>query len=322
VQLIHPEPAQALLGLRAMKSVASAAGAIGPAQRALMEAAKQFVLRIDADIDALAPIAPADFAAGFPDSDLRRQFVNGMLVVALADGMPDPAVTATVETFAEAIGVATPELKHLRQLTEQDLLLFKLDFLRHGHIADIMRDQREQKGLLGLAKGVLGMRGVMEDKALAAKYGAWERLAPDTLGHALFRYYRRNGFGLPGEKGGFPEAGIYHDFSHVLADYDTDMPGEVEVASFTAGYKKRRPFYVMMFAILIFSTGINMRPTAGPTRTGILGDPGMAARMFTALERGGKVGIDLSDKWDYWPYVDLPIVEARRRLGIPEKIAT
>jgi hypothetical protein len=26
--------------------------------------------------------------------------------------------------------------------------------------------------------------------------------------------------------------------------------------------------------------------------------------------------VDLSDKWDYWPYVGLPIDEARRRLNI------
>src|SRR5437899_9368243 len=52
MQLMHPEPAAALLGLRAMKTIASAAGPIGPAQRALMEAAKKMILHIDADIDA------------------------------------------------------------------------------------------------------------------------------------------------------------------------------------------------------------------------------------------------------------------------------
>jgi len=320
VRLIRPEPQQALLGLRAMKTVASAGGTIGTAARALMESAKQFVLRIDADIDALPPIDPAAFAAGFPGSDLRRQFVNGMLVIALADGIPSPAGTAAVEAFAEAIGVDAPELKHLRRLAEQDMLLFRLDFLRRGHIANIMRDQLDQKGILGLARGVLGMRGVIEDKDLAATYRAWERLKPDSLGHAMFQYYRRNGFGLPGERGGFPEAGIYHDFSHVLGDYDTDMPGEIEVASFTAGYKERRPFYVMLFAVLLFSTGVNVRPTAGSTRIGLLGEPGVAARMFAALERGSHVGVDLSDKWDYWPFVELPLAEARQRLAIPAKV--
>ena len=48
----------------------------------------------------------------------------------------------------------------------------------------------------------------------------------------------------------------------------------------------------------------------------MLGNPGMAERMFAAIERGSHVNVDLSDKWDYWPYVALPIDEVRRRLNI------
>ena len=65
-----------------------------------------------------------------------------------------------------------------------------------------------------------------------------------------------------------------------------------------------------------------MRPTAGQTTVSVLADPGMAARMFAALDRGSQLAIDLSDKWDYWPYVALPIEEARHRLGIPAKATT
>lgn len=302
-----------------MKTVASAGGPIGKVQRTLMETAKEVVLRIDADIDALQPIDPKTFAAGFLDGELRRQFVNGLLVVALADGIPAPAVTSSVEAFAEALGVDAPELRDLRRLTEHDMLLFRLDFLRRGHIADIMRNQLDQHGILGLAKGVLGMRGLVADAELAAKYRAWERLPQDTLGNAVWRYYQRNGFALPGERTGFPEAGLYHDFSHVLADYNTDAPGEIEVASFTAGYKQHRPFYVVLFAVLLFSTGVNVRPIAGETSIGILGEPGVAARMFAALERGSHVAVDLADKWDYWSYVELPLAEARQRLAVPIK---
>ena len=45
MRLIQPDPAAALLGLRAMKTVASAAGAIRPAERAMMEAAQKVILR-------------------------------------------------------------------------------------------------------------------------------------------------------------------------------------------------------------------------------------------------------------------------------------
>ena len=319
MQLMQPDPAAALLGLRAMKMVATAAGPIGPAQRALMEAARRVILHLDADIDTLAPVTPAELAADFPGPALRHQFVDGMLVVALADGVPARTTVARIEEFAEALGVAATELGDLHRLAEHHMLLFKLDFLRRSQIGDIMKNQLEQKGPLGLAKAVLGLRGVMEDTALAARYRAWERLPEETLGNAVWRFYQKNGFSMPGEKGGFPEAGLYHDLSHVLGGYDTDPEGEVEVASFSAGYKRTRPFYMVMFAVMVFSTGVNVRPTAGNVTTGVLGKPGMAERMFAAIERGSQVNTDLSDKWDYWPYVELPLEEARRRLNVVAK---
>lgn len=318
--LLHPDPAAALLGLRAMKTMASVPGRIGSAQRAVMTAGQKVILRLDVDIDALPPIAPDELAAGFQDPDLRRQFVNGMLVVALADGVPSRETVAKVEEFAGALGIRTPELTDLRRLAEQHMLVFKLDFLRRSQVADIMKDQLEQKGPLGLARSVLTMRGLMEDPALAARYRAWDKLPADTLGHSLIAFYRKNGFSLPGERKGFPEAGLYHDLCHVLGDYGTDPEGEVQVAAFTAGFKQTRPFYVVLFAVLIFSTGVNMRPSNEDfTTTGVLGKPGMAERMFAAIERGAQVNLDLSDKWDYWAYVGLPLDEVRRRLNIVPK---
>jgi hypothetical protein len=122
-----------------------------------MEAARRVILRIDADIDALPPISPAELAAGFPSPELRHQFVNGMLVTALADGVPAPETVAKVEEFAEALGISTPEVTDLRRLTEGHMLVFKLDFLRRSQVGEIMRNQLDQHGVLGLAKGVLGL---------------------------------------------------------------------------------------------------------------------------------------------------------------------
>jgi len=321
MRLMRPDPATALLGLRAMKTMASAAGPIGPVQRAVMEAARKVILGIDADIDALTPVTPAELAAGFPASELRRQFVNGLLVVALADGVPARETVAAVEAFAAALGVQGPELGNLRQLAEGHMLVFKLDFLRRSQIADIMKNQLEQKGPLGLLKSVLTMRGVIEDPALAARYRAWGELPEGSLGRTLVDFYKKNGFSLPGERKGFPEAGLYHDLCHVLGGYGTDPEGEIEVASFTAGFKQNRPIFIVLFAVLIFSTGINMRPSNEDfTTVGVLGKPGMAERMFAAIERGNQVNQDLSDKWDYWAYAALPLDEVRRRLNVLPKV--
>ena len=317
MRLLHPDPAAALLGLRAMKTIVTAAGPMGPSQRAVMETAKKVILRIDADIDALQPVTPVELAAGFPAPELRQQFINGALVIALADGVPEAKTVAAVAAFAEALGVDTPALTDLRRLAEHHMLIFKVDFLRRSQIASIMKDQLEQHGPLGLVKSVLTMRGLMEDPALAARYRAWEKLPADTLGHQLIAFYDKSGFSLPGERKGFPEAGLYHDLCHVLGDYGTDPEGEVQVAAFSSGFMRTRPIYIVLFAVMIYSAGVNVRPSNEDfTTIGVLGKPGMAGRMFAAIERGSQVNQDLSDKWDYWAYADLPLDEARRRLNI------
>jgi hypothetical protein len=322
MRLLHPDPAAGLLGLRAMKTMVSAGGPIGPSQRAVMEAARKVILRLDADIDALPPITPGELAAGFPMPELRQQFINGAMVTSLADGVPARETVASIAAFAKALDVDAPQLAHLRQLAEHHMLLFKIDFLRRGHIASIMKNQLEQKGPLGLVKGVLTMRGVMEEPALAARYRAWEKLPADTLGHQLIAFYNKNGFSVPGERGGFPEAGLFHDFCHVLGDYGTEPEGEVQVAAFSAGFMHTKPVYIVLFVVLIFSAGVDMRPTGGEgfATTGVLGKPGMAERMFAAIERGAQVNQDLSDKWDYWRYVELPIDEVRRQLNILPRV--
>src|SRR4029453_34121 len=101
MRLIRPDPAAALLGLRAMKTIATASGEIGPAQRGLMEAARKVILGIEADIDPLPTVTPAELAAGFPGAELRQQFVNGMLVTAGADGVPSRDTLAKGEAFAK-----------------------------------------------------------------------------------------------------------------------------------------------------------------------------------------------------------------------------
>src|SRR5215208_8378699 len=134
MRLVQPDPAAALVGLRAMKTVATTSGALQPAARAMMEAAQKVILRTNHDIDTLAPITANELANGFPGAELRQQLVNGMMVTALADGVPSRETVARIEQFAGALGIPAPELTDIRLLAEGHMLLAKLDFLRRGHI--------------------------------------------------------------------------------------------------------------------------------------------------------------------------------------------
>jgi hypothetical protein len=282
-----------------------------------MEAARQSVLGIEAEIDTLAPLAPAELAAGLHTPGLAEQVVQAMLMAVLADGEPDPAAFARAEGFAAALGVAAPALRTVRLLCEHHMVLFRLDFLRRSHLRDVFADQyRHHGGIRGLAAGVLGIRGLHEDPAIASRYVALGELAPDTFGHAYFEHCRSRGFAFPGEPGGFPEAGVYHDLTHVLSGYGTTPAEELMVGGFTAGYRHVNPFYVILLPALTFGSGVNVTPADQPHVTAVLAAPGVATRVIEAVERGGRVNVDLSQNWDFWPLLPLPLAEARRRLDI------
>jgi hypothetical protein len=282
-----------------------------------MTAAQQSILSTDADLDTLAPIAPVELAAGIATPGLAEQVVQAMLIAVLADGEPDPASEARAGEFAAALGVDAAGLRTVRLLCEHHMLLFRLDFLRRSHFKDMLVDQyRHHGGLAGLAKGVLGLRGLYRDPELAARYDALGQLAPDTLGRTYFHHIRDNGFGFPGEPNSLPEGAVYHDLTHVLSGYDTTPAGETCVGGFTAGYKRANPFYVLLVPALTFGTGVNVTPNPQPTMTGILAEPGVAARFIEANERGARVNTDLSTGWDFWPLMALPLAGARASLGI------
>jgi hypothetical protein len=317
MQLIHPTPEQGLLGLRAMRMVAAADGEIGPAAREIMEAAKQFLLGLETPIDDLPPVSPAVLAAGI-SGPLGAQLCQGMMVVGFADGPVSAAAFARISEFAAALQVDLPALHTLQKMIEHHMVLFKLDFLRHSHIAGVFGQQYQHHGgLIGLAKGLLGLKGLVEEPELAARFLAFGDLPEDTLGHRLFVHYRENGFSFPGEKLGFPVAGIYHDFAHVLGGYHATPGEEMLVGGLTAGFRKQNPFYVILFVQLTFGAGMNMTPVPQPTTKSILAEPGLAARFLRSIERGGAMNTDLSDNWDFWPLVALPIGEVRLRLGLP-----
>lgn len=316
MQLLHPSPAEAEAGLRAMHMLAAARGEAGPATRNLLAAAQKVILHTNYDIDTLPSITPEELAKAFRDPALARQFVQGMTVVSLAEGPTTEAQSKLMRSFAQALGVDDMGVKLLRELAEHHMVLFRLDFLRRSHIADAAKAVLHRDGFMALAKSIAMFRGMREDPAIAARYEALGKLPPNTLGYAFYHHCRDHGFAFPGEKLGFPEGAIYHDFTHVLSGYSTEPEGEVQIGGFTAGYKKHNPMMVILFVILTFSAGVNVTPLPQPEARGILATEGLAEKFFKAIERGSRLPIDLSDNWNYWDWVGKPLAQAREELKI------
>ena len=72
----------------------------------------------------------------------------------------------------------------------------------------------------------------VEDPVLADTWMGFSELPHGTLGRAVWDMYRTRGFGLPGSVGGASAYLAQHDFVHVIADYGTNLDGELEVTTY------------------------------------------------------------------------------------------
>ena len=116
-----------------------------------------------------------------------------------------------------------------------------------------------------------------------------------------------------------------HDFVHVLADYGTNLKGELEVFAFI-GRADPDPKGFAWLATLtgLFETGYI--PTTGffdrDVRERVIQAPGMHQRVADAIRRGKVVcqryGVDLFEV-DYYDLAARPVAEVREMLGVPPK---
>jgi ubiquinone biosynthesis protein Coq4 len=193
-------------------------------------------------------------------------------------------------------------------------MALRIDVLRRFWAIDKLRERIDAEGLGAALRFVRANAGQLEDAALARRFAALRALPEGTLGREYIRYLERNGWPLPGEKGALSDVIVFHDMTHVLGDYGTDPRGEVEVACFSAGFRREEPFTFVLFVLLQFHVGLRMTPGA-KAEQGYFD----VERALTALERGAAMSIDLTSDWNYWDVIDVSVEELRRRYGIRPK---
>ncbi len=320
MQLITPPASVVPFGLSALTMVARAAdGGLAHTHRVLLDTVQRVLLRTELDVDALPEVAPDTLAGHFNDPGLARQLVRGMIVMGLAVGPATREQTDLIGRFAHALGVEEPAVRAIEHLAHEEMLLFVIDLHRRSNLRDyVTNEYRTQGGIFAVVKSLMELKGVVHDDALAARFRALADLPEGTLGRGFVEHYRTNGFTFPGDKGGFPMGAIFHDVGHVLGGYDATPEGEMQVAAFQAGYRRtENSFFTLLFAVLLHTAGVNVSPLPMPKHPGRIGEGDLAARMLHAMERGSQLVVDLGDAWDFWPHMASPLVEVRRRLGVP-----
>jgi hypothetical protein len=295
-------------------------------QAELLEAIASALTGISVDYRALEPLGPQEFAdvLAASDSGYRRRIVHHMVLGELVL-RPIPVVVAhRVATYAEALGVKDDFVRVARRYAQGAYGLAWMDLQRSGFVEHVREADGEQApGRPAPTPDPFEPAKV--DPELAARWAAFAELPPETLGRCVWEMYDARGFGLPGTPDGAPAYLAQHDFVHVLADYGTNLKGELEVFGFI-GRADPDPKGFAWLATLIglFETGYIS--TTGffdrDVRERNIRAPGMHQRIADAIRRGKVVcdrfGIDLFEV-DYYELADRPVGEIRERLSMPPK---
>jgi hypothetical protein len=315
----------ALLAVRGIAAAVAPAGGLEPIQVGLLGAVVQALGGTDPGLTSLEPIGPDELAealATWP-AIARHRVVHHMVLGELVLRPIPPEVARRVEAYATALEVDDRFVRVARRYAQGGFGLGWIDLHRSGfteHWERARTDQLRTSVQLEdqLAAGV-------EDADLARLWLGFGDLPPGTLGRAVWDMYRTRGFALPGSVGGASAYLAQHDFVHVLADYGTNLQGELEVfALIGRADPDPKGFAWLATLIGLFGTGYvaDAGFFTGDLREPRLDDPAVHVRIADALRRGrdvcDRLRTDLLDV-DFHDLAPLIVEEARDALAIGPK---
>jgi hypothetical protein len=297
-------------------------------QAGLLEAIASALTGVAVDYRALEPLGPDELAEVLTGRDLgyRQRIVHHMVLGELVL-RPLPIVVAhRVAKYAEALGVKDDFVRVARRYAQGAYGLAWMDLQRNGFVEHVQEAGAEEATAPARRRGAPDpFEPAQLDPDLAARWDAFAELPAESLGYSVREMYDSRGFALPGTPGGAPKYLAQHDFVHVLADYGTNLKGELEVFAFI-GRADPDPKGFAWLATLIglFETGY-IADTGffeRDVRERNIQAPGMLQRVADAIRRGKVVsercGTDLFEV-DYYALAESPVGEVCDRLGVPPK---
>src|SRR4051794_3991609 len=295
-------------------------------QANLLEAITSALTDMSVDYSTLEPLGPEALADVLAGHDLRyRQRIVHHMVLGELLLRPIPVVVAhRVATYAQALGVTDDFVRVARRYAQGAYGLAWMDLQRNGFVEHV-REANDDASVGRAVPAPEPFQPAHPDPELAARWTAFADLPSGTLGRCVWEMYDGRGFGIPGTAGGAPAYLAQHDFVHVLADYGTNLKGELEVFGFIGRADPDPKGFAWLATLIglfetgyISSTGFFDRDV----RERNLRAPGMEQRIADALRRGKLVceryGVDMFDV-DYHELADRPVEDVRELLRVPPK---
>jgi hypothetical protein len=312
---------------RGLATAVAPADGLTEVQAALLGAIASALTGYDVDYHDLEPLDPDDLASVLADrdDDYRRRIVQHMVLGELVLRPLPVDVAARVAQYAKALEVEDQFVRVARRYAQGAYGLAWMDLQRSGFAEHVAASAEPDATAHPARSGAFDPAQV--DPELEARWNAFADLPPGTLGQAVSDMYAGRGFAVPGAPGGAPEFLAQHDFVHVLADYGTNIQGEIEVFAFIGrADPDPKGFSWLATVIGLFETGYieNTGFFVRDVRDHSVQGPGMHVRLADAIRRGkgvcGCLGTDLFEV-DYSARARMPVEEVRAELGIPVKSA-
>ncbi len=310
---------------RGIGTAVSSAGQLTEMQASLLRAVTLALTDVDVDYHGLEPLGPDELAEALDGRSVeyRHRIVHHMVLAELVlRPLPDE-VAHRVEQYATTLGVDDDFVRLARRYAEGKFGLAWNDLRRSG-FTDRWDDER-MRSLYTQADFQDPFDSGVVDDDLARRWEAFEMFPADSLGRQTWEMYTIRGFAFPGAPGGAPAYLAQHDFVHVIADYGTQLEGELEVFTLIGrADPDPRGFAWLATMIGLFETGYVHQQGffQVDVRDRHLQTSGMTDRMADALRRGKEIatgfGTDLL-RVDFHAIAHHPLDEVRTMLRVPAK---
>jgi hypothetical protein len=279
------------------------------------------LMKYDCDFHTLPAISIDEFARRMPEQEKRNEVIDLMLAVEMLCAEIPKETSDAVTLWASKLGIHNDGIALLRDLANKSIALAQQDFYRTNYY----HDKDLEDSTFPELENNYGLRAIMltieASPELEARYEALQHCPDKSLGRGLWDFYKKRGFTFPGVEGSVNHAVAHHDWIHVLADYDSDGIGEMEVAAFSA-MTTDSPGAVMSFlgVLSIFQGGLLKTVVGSAPHLGHeLETQDGPERIADALRRGKGCAIDLVMGVDFFNYANVPLIELQNKWSIPAK---
>jgi hypothetical protein len=311
-----PSDADARLTVALDERAFSPVGGLDHLQRAILDGVAHALYQLGTD--SLAPASDGELAAA--STAVREHAARLMAVLEFVEHPLRPEVADAVNRFNRDAGVPLGLLEDARELSRDHFALVYYDLQRHGWYRHETIEESLHGRFRELLRSKLAYFGLVTDRAIASKWRGLRDCPAGSWGRAVADFYARHGFPFPGERNGIYELGARHDWVHVLAGYDTDPEGEIDVFSFiAASMHDDRGLVLLAFTLGLFQNGSIHHVSGkriGNIRTDTLSDPHAVDRMVDAMHRGRACTVDVMGELDLFAHKDVPLDHARAAFGV------